>query len=261
MHEIPPGPEAGEPWIWLSATTVPSGGAQLAAAVVNPTEVPFSYGVLGTFEHWSDGRWTRAGSWVTALDHWGSFPEIAPDGRPVIVPAIGLGAPAHGLGPVEYFSLPPLAEGWYRVSHSIELPAPYAVIEVVNINAPKLVPIDNPHPPTLLTQPTVMQRSQELRIAALPPSGGVITREEVLQFNRELAPAIGLHHWNGDGWDFTTMLAIDDSQPQQRYTGEVVVALPELPKGAYRLDRHSASDGPLARVVWIDGSLSVGERE
>jgi hypothetical protein len=106
-----------------------------------------------------------------------------------------------------------------------------------------------------------MQHSQELRIAALPPSGGVITREEVLQFNRELAPSIGLHRWNGDGWDFTAMLAVDDSQPQQRYTGEVVVALPELPKGAYRLVRQSASDGPLARVLWIDGSLSVGQYE
>jgi hypothetical protein len=260
MQEIPPGPAAGEPWIWLSATTVPTGGAQLAAAVVNPTDVSFSYGVLGTFEHWSDGRWARAGSWVTALDHWGSFPEIAPDGRQVIVPSIGLGAPAQGSGPVEYFSLPPLAEGWYRIGHSTQSPAPYAVIEVSS-NAPKPVPIDNPHPPTLLTQPVVMQHSQELGVAALPPSGGVITREDVLQFNRELVSSIDLYHWDGDGWAFTTMLAVDDSQPQQRYTGEVIVALPELPTGAFRLVRQSASVGLLARVLWVDSSLSVGQHE
>lgn len=261
MDGRPPEPIASGPWIWLSATTVSTDGAQLAAVVANPTESPIMYGVLGTFEHWRRGKWTRAGSWVTSLDHWGNFPEIAPDGRPVVVPAIGLGAPGHGLGPVEYFSLPPLAEGWYRVSHSTESPAPYAVIEVVSSNAPKLVPIDNPHPPTLLAQPAVMQHSQELRIAALPPSGGVITREDVLAFNRELAPSVGLHHWNGDGWAFTTMLAVDVSQPQQRYTGEVIVTLPELPTGAYRLVRQSASDGPLARVLWVDSSLSVGQHE
>jgi hypothetical protein len=111
MDEGPPRPVAGEPWIWLSATTVSSDGAQLASAVANTTDATIPYGVLGIFEHWSDGRWARAGSWVTSLDHWGGFPEIAPDGRQVVVPAIGLHAPGNGLGPVEYFSLPPLAEG------------------------------------------------------------------------------------------------------------------------------------------------------
>ena len=248
----------GQPWIWLSATTVSTDGAQLAAAVVNVTEAPIQYGVLGTFEHWNDGQWARAGSWVTSLDHWGGSPEIVTDERQVFVPAIGLDAPGHALGPVEYFSLPPLAEGWYRVSHAAGASAPYAVIEVVHRNASKLMPIDNPHPPTLVAHPTVMRHSGELRVAALPPQDGVISREDVLRFNRELARSAGLFHWNGEGWTFITMLAVDDSQPQQGYSGEVIVTLPELPPGAYRIVRQSASNGPLARVLWIDSALPSG---
>jgi hypothetical protein len=231
----------------------------LAAAVANTTEAAIHYGVSGTFEQWSDGRWARAGSWVTSLDHWGGFPEVAPDGRPVYVRAIGLSAPGYGLGPVEYFSLPPLAAGWYRVSHSAEVPAPYAVIEVVQSNALKVLPIDNPHPPTLVANPTVMRHSGELRVAALPlRESGVISREDVLRFNRELAPSVGLYKWNGESWAFMTMLDVDDSRPQQGYTGEVLVTLPELSTGPYRIVRQSASDGPLARVLWVDGSLPSG---
>jgi hypothetical protein len=54
------------------------------------------------------------------------------------------------------------------------------------------------------------------------------------------------------------MLAVDDSQPQQGFTGEVLVTLPELPTGIYRLVRQSALHGPLARVLWVDDSLTVG---
>jgi hypothetical protein len=230
----------------------------MAAAVVNPTEAPLLYGVSGTFEHWSGGQWGRAGSWVTSLDHWGGFPEVASNGRPVVVPAIGLSAPGHALGPVGYFSLPSLVEGWYRVSHPTGAAAPYALIEVVRSNAQKVLQIDNPRPPTLLAHPTVMQRSGELRIAALPPRGGVMTGEDILRFNRELAPSVGLYYWDRESWVFMTMLAVDDSQPPQGYTGEVIVTLPELSTGAYRIVRQSGSDGPLARVLWVDGSLLSG---
>jgi hypothetical protein len=104
-----------------------------------------------------------------------------------------------------------------------------------------------------------MQHSQQVHVAAVPSSGSVRTREDTLRFNRELASSVGLHHWNGQDWDFMTMLAVDDSQPQQGFTGEVLVTLPELPTGAYRLVRQSASDGPLARVLWVDNSLTIGD--
>jgi hypothetical protein len=246
---------AGEAWVWLSATMVPTDGAQLAAAVVNPTESSIHYGVSGTFEHWSEGGWTRAGSWVTSLDHWGGFPVITPEGQRVAIPAIGLSAPTHGIGTVEYFSLPPLSEGLYRISHSA---AAFGIIRVV-ADAPRPVPIDNPHPPILLAQPTLMQYSQEVHVAAIPSIAGVRTREDTLQFNRELAPSVGLYQWKRESWVFMTMLAVDDSQPQQGFTGEVLVTLPELPTGAYRLVRQSASHVPLARVLWVDSSLTVGD--
>jgi hypothetical protein len=56
-----------------------------------------------------------------------------------------------------------------------------------------------------------------------------------------------------------TFLDADDSQPQHVFTGEVVVTLPELPTGAYRLVRQNASDGQLARVFWVDSSLPIAD--
>src|ERR1700728_4934983 len=69
VDKAPPEPMDGEPWIWLSATTVAREGAELAAAVVNPTGSLISYGVIGVFERWSEERWSRAGTWLTSLDH------------------------------------------------------------------------------------------------------------------------------------------------------------------------------------------------
>jgi hypothetical protein len=127
---------AGRAWVWLSATTVSTTGAELAAAVVNPTESSIDYGALGSFERWNEEAWIRVGSWVTSLDHWGGFPTIAPEGQGVAIPAIGISAPAHGIGAVEYFSLPPLPEGVYRVSHSA---AAFGIIRVI-ADAPTDVP-------------------------------------------------------------------------------------------------------------------------
>lgn len=81
----------------------------------------------------------------------------------------------------------------------------------------------------------------------------------MLRFNREFASSVGLHHWNGQDWVFMTMLSVDDSQPQHGFTGEVLVTLPELPTGTYMLVRQSALHGPLARVLWVVNSLTIGD--
>jgi hypothetical protein len=187
MGETTPESTVGEQWIWLSATIVSTEGAQLAAAIVSTTGSPILYGVSGAFERWSEGTWMREGSWRTSLGGWGGSPAIAPLDREVVIPAIGLVAPSHAVGAVEYFSLPPLPEGLYRVSHSAEYPEFVGVIQVVP-DAPLPLPIDNAHPPTLLVQPTLMQHSQDVRVAALPLSTGVQHGEDVLRFNRELSP-------------------------------------------------------------------------
>jgi hypothetical protein len=252
----PPLPARGQPWIWLSATKVATEGAIVAAAVVNPTGSPICYGVSGIFEHWSEGTWIRAGSWVTSLDSWGGIPTIAPPDQKVVIPAIGLNAPPHGVGAVEYFSFPPLSEGLYRVSHSPTSREGDGVIQVAR-GARQPVPIDNPRPPTLVVRPTLMPHSQDVHVAALPSSTGLQHREDVLRFNRELARSVDLHQWNGETWTLLARLDVDDSQPQEGFTGEVVVTLPELSTGAFRLVRQSDSEGPLARVFWVDSSLPV----
>jgi hypothetical protein len=259
MNGASPDSTRGEPWIWLSATKVSTEGVQLAAAVVNPAESPIDYGVSGTFERWSENTWIREGTWVTSLDQWGGFPAIRkPLDQPIVIPSIGLSSPAHGVGPVEYFSLPPLSEGLYRVGHSATSPELFGVIQVVP-EAPLPVPIENPHPPNLVAHPTLMQHSQDVRVAALPLSTGLQHFEDVLRFNRELSPSVGLHQWNGESWVLMTLLDVDDSQPQEVFTGEVVVTLPELPTGAYRLVRQNASVTPLARVIWVDSSLPIAD--
>lgn len=156
----------GEAWVWLSATTtVSTTGAELAVAVINPAGSSIDYGVLGSFERWNSKGWTRVGSWVTSLDHWGGFPTVAPEGQRVAIPAIGLSAPAHVVGAVEYFSLPPLSEGVYRVSHSA---AAFGIIRVT-ADTPRPVPIDNPHPQPCWPSPHSCNTARKSVLQSLLP--------------------------------------------------------------------------------------------
>lgn len=242
--------------IWLSETTVPTSGANLAAVVVNFTGKAIGYGVLGTFQHWTGTGWSPDEAWVTSLDQWGGFPAAGGSMKDAIIPLIGLSAPAHGVGGVQYFSLPALSKGWYRVGYpgGRDHPAVYGVIHV-SPSAAKPVPIDNPRSPTMVAYPTIMSGSRDVGLVALPPSNGLVTADDVRQFNHGLAPSVTVQRWDGEAWVTLTTLTVHEANPPLSNTEEVAVTLPPLPSGAYRLVRHSRTAGDLARVVWVVGTL------
>ncbi len=241
--------------VWLSDTTVPTSGADLTAAVVNFTGRTINYGVLGTFQHWTGTAWSSDKAWTTSLDQWGGFPVAGGSMKDAIIPLIGLAAPAHGVGGVQYFSLPALSKGWYRVGYpgGRDQPAVYGVIHV-SPSAARPVPIDNPQSPTMVAYPTIMRASGDVGLVAFPPSHGVVTADDLRQFTQGLAPSVTIQRWDG-AWVTLTNLMVHGAKPPLSSTAEVAVTLPHLPSGAYRLVRHSTTAGDLARVVWVVGTL------
>lgn len=252
----PPQPERDRPWLWLSALKVPNGTAEMAAAVVNPTDTGMSYGVQGGFDRWTGEVWESAGSWLFSLDQWGGFADTVSPGEMATIPAIGLSAPPQSMGPVGYFRLHALTSGWYRVGFPRkEQLGTFGVIRVTD-TAPVTVPIDNPRPPTLLSVPTVMRRSGPLRLYGLPTNhDGLTTFDDVHRFNEAMASSVGLQRWRSGSWETVTSLPVGLAAEPASNPEEVQVILPSLPDGTYRVIRDSPS-GELGRVIWIDHSLT-----
>jgi hypothetical protein len=239
----PLGVPPDQPRIWLSSSVVPVGGSNLAAAVINPTDQKLRYGVLGAFERWSGTKWEPAGAWTTSLASWGGFGTIAQGEARVHM--IGLSAPAHGLGQVEYFSLPPLPIGWYRVRRR----QAWGAMEVVDSAAA---------PPTLDEQ-SGTRGSVTVRPPLFPPAGGVAHLSGYGPFEGPAA----LEGWENGGWHTVTALqtenplrSSDHGNVQPSAPGDVTVVIPELPIGTYRLVRHHQAVGDLYRVIWITDALS-----
>lgn len=96
---------AGDPWIWTSGPVAGNGSPALVAVVVNPSDSLFHYGVAGTVERAEADGWTPAGSFASSQAGWGRFGRLVAPGQRMMVRAIGLGAPAGGVGEAEYIRL------------------------------------------------------------------------------------------------------------------------------------------------------------
>jgi hypothetical protein len=228
--------------------------------MINPTGQDLRHGVFGAFERWSGAKWEPAGAWTTSLASWGGFGTIAQGEARVHM--IGLSAPAHGLGQVEYFSLPPLPIGWYRVRRR----QAWGALEVVDRAAA---------PPTLDEQ-SGTRGSVTVRPPLLPPAGGVAhlsvqaprrqgltTIDDDRPFYRGFEGPAVLEGWENGGWHTVTALqtenplrSSDHGNVRPSAPGDVTVVIPELPIGTYRLVRHHQAVGDLYRVIWITDALS-----
>lgn len=237
---VPP----GTPYLWLSSTAVPPGGGPLAVAVMNPTDTGMSYGVLGSFEHWNGNAWVSAGSWTGSLDQWGRFGSVS-HSTSGLIPAIGLGAGAHGVGTVEYTNLPSLTPGWYRLG----VGKAYGAVHVV-AGAPTPV-LTNP--PTLTVNPELVATTGGvLGLDGFPPNNGVQTLAQVNQFNDQLAPSVVLQRLDGTTWvPVASLTATKPPPPYIEHPAGVAVTIPALAPGAYRLVRRSPTAGDLVRQFWV----------
>lgn len=213
-------------------------------AVVNPTDTGLSYGVLGSFEQWNGDSWVSAGSWTGSLDQWGRFGGVSHNTSGV-VPAIGLGAGAHGVGTVEYTNLPALSPGWYRFG----VGKAYGIVRVVaGASTPVLT-----NPATLTVVPELIPPTGSvLGLDGFPPNNGVQTLEQVSEFNEQLAPTVSLQRLEGTTWvPVATLTAAKPPPPYIEHPAGVAVTIPALPPGAYRLVRQSPTAGDLFRQFWV----------
>jgi hypothetical protein len=233
------------PYLWLSSTTILPAGGHLAVAVMNPTSSEITYGVPGSFDRWDGHGWVNAGGWGGSLDQWGGFGDVT-HGSGGATLAIGFVAPPHQVGTVEYFTMPSLTPGWYRLGI---VGKAFGIVQVaVGATAPVL---DNS--PTLTVTPELLPTSGGVvGLDGFPPPAGVVTFDQVNQFNQQLAPSVILQKLQGTHWvDIGTLQAHRPPPPYIEHPSGVGLIIPPLAPGAYRLVRHSPTVGELSRQFWV----------
>lgn len=110
----PPAVDAAAPHLWLSATDIPTAGADVAVQLVDPTRAGDTYGVAAQVERWDGERWVDPVHAALCTDFWGCTGEIGGSGA---VPDIGLSAES-GRGPLTWLRVEGLEPGWYRLSQT-----------------------------------------------------------------------------------------------------------------------------------------------
>jgi hypothetical protein len=249
-------PATNGPHIWLSSRVVPPAGADLAAFVINPVSEALHYGSLGTFERWSGSSWEPAGAWTSSRASSGGFGGLF--ARPPAIPAIRFSAPATGIGDVEYFRVPPLALGSYRVGHA---PA-YGVFDVSDAT-PASLDFDDQRSAIALTtaRPSLLTPAGGyVRLVTIPRATGVRTARDVRAFNSGISPGVQLEQRSDTGWAVIENLTARVPEGPRGHSDEVMVDLPALSPGPYRLVRHHRDAGPLPRIIWVTDELPPGLR-
>jgi hypothetical protein len=229
-------------------------GSNLAAFVINPTDEELRYGLRGTFDHWSGSTWEPAGSWTTSLDFLGGFGSISPDAG--VIRTIGLIAPAHGIGPGEYFSVQSQQPGWYRIGHG----GAYGMFEVSEA-APVTPPLSGQSATGALVtvSPTLFGPSGgPARLVGTSRSPGITTSDDQHRFNRGFDSSVTLERWADEYWMTVGMIALQTNAEPVDNPVEAVVTIPPLPGGTYRLVCRHLEVGNLTRVFWITDSLPIG---
>lgn len=239
-------------YLWMNARVVPTAGGPIAFAVVVPPGSPTavtSGGVSGVLERLDGSTWKTVGPFGASLDFWGGFGTVVGPNDQLAVPAIGLGAPAQGVGALEFVKLATLEPGRYRL-RSGEVTGEFDV----RSDAPALLPLKGQERGGvgLLT----------VSPALVPTSGGPITIttnvgssvDELNAFTRELGAEADVEQWTDAGW-----------RPQHTYpvtptpisnSSSVAITLPALAEGMYRVVRHHPR-GDLTREFWVTTELDA----
>lgn len=261
---------AGDPWIWTSGPVAGDGSLVLVAVVVNPSDRPFHYGVAGTFDRADGDGWVRAGGFASSLDFWGGFGRLVAPGENMFVPAIGLGAPAGGIGQAEYIRLGELPAGRFRLSHR-ESPSQgdspqrsasgtFAITEtgdeLIAIGAARPRRDGGPVGVLLIRPPLV------------PPAGATVsiqvnllgssTPEALQALKGDLADDLVGRAWTGQGWGEPLFAVPTVVRPVPGFdTTETLAHLPPLDEGPYQL-AYPHPRGDLTRVIWVTHDVPAG---
>jgi hypothetical protein len=240
------------PHLWMNTRVVPTAGGPIAFAIVVPPgsgPAVTSGGVSGTLERLDRSQWKIVGQFGASLDFWGGFGSVVGPDDELAVPAIGISAPAQGVGSLEFVTLPTLEPGRYRL-RSGEVTGEFDV----RSDAPALPPLKG-------------QERGGLGLlgvspALMPTTGGPImitpnvgsSMEELNEFIRDLSAEADVERWTDTGW-----------RPEHTYpvtpapisnSSSVAITLPGLPEGMYRVVRHHPR-GDLTREFWVTSELDA----
>lgn len=225
----PPAADTAAPHLWLSATDVPTAGADVAVQLVDPTLSGDTYGVAARVERWDGEQWVDPVHAALCTDFWGCPGEIRGSGA---VPDIGLSA-RSGRGPLTWLRIEGLEPGWYRLSQTANegtvAAAPFRVRE----DAPAQPPSDVTGNAHLAVEPPV-------RTTAMSSTGAtvrLVVTGGMPESDGWQDGVVRVERWEDGGWrtgfvggGLHLTPSTDPDQPDA-YT----VDLGPWPPGTYRL--------------------------
>lgn len=253
------------PYLWVSATEVPRGTAELAVALVNPTdqESP-TFGVGGELERWDGTEWEPYRLVRLCVDHWLCRGDLFRPGDEVGIRDIGLLAPPNGVGPTLWLPAGELEVASYRLTIDGNDRGPDGELlpvtatgrfDVVTADAVGQLPPPRPlDGPGLVTAPPIVNPSGgavQLDIAGVGSSAeldslwGSVTEQPLLE------------RWTGTEWELVQelgALAAVDDQPITR-----VVDVPALDDGAFRVVVPVANGSDLEGRLWVERLFDDGQ--
>ncbi|MCB0961127.1 MAG: hypothetical protein KDB04_16580 [Acidimicrobiales bacterium] len=240
---VPPPVDRSQAHLWLSAEQVPPGGADLAVAIVDPTDSGHIWGVAATVDRWDGTAWQPLDTARLCLDLWGCVGQIGGvDG----VEQIGLDASPVSL--LTWLRTGQLDPGWYRLTQGDGDAAAAGQFEV-RADADPLPPAPDREGAHLTVEPMVLFASEALRRAEpeplLPPPSTSIPSD--LTGQREIvvratgAPRawqdgrVRLERWDGGSWIDASDLQVGGISPGIEPDDPVALTLADPQPGAYRV--------------------------
>lgn len=226
--------------LWLSASVVPSGGADVAAVLVNRGGPEAMFGVAADLDRWDVDRWVPH-RWVgLCLDHWFCTAQLEDPAGDHAVRSIGLSATPGSPGAVERFRAEGLDPGWYRLRQEANEGFVAAGVFEVSENAPQPAPLDDTSAPSSSVSPILVPSTgAEVRLTPLmPPVVGMSSAEDLDEAIAGLSETAAVERWEGRAWvPVTTVVLSAVSEPPG--SADRVAQIPSLLPGDYRLVRDA----------------------
>lgn len=151
-----PPPDNGPARLWLSATEVPTSGADVAAVILWDGEGPSpTWGVAAALDRWTGTAWEEQVGFAFCVDHWACSGTLEPAAE---IPYIGITAP-EGRSSTLWVRVDDLAPGGYRIrSEASEGVVAAGQFEVVEALADPLPPPDHLDGAFLTVDPGLLPR-------------------------------------------------------------------------------------------------------
>lgn len=232
--------------LWISADAVPTGDAEVMAALVAHEDVADVFGALVSVEVWDGEAWQDRGHLVACLVGWQCTSTVERGGE-VAVPAIGLSAQVGRPGPLFRLSAEGLEPGWYRLSQTSNDGLVATGVLEVRDGAEEPVPLGALEDEQLFVTPGLLPTTGgqvDLNPYTPPDENGYGSIEDVVEAFEGAAETARVERWDGSAWVAVVEVPLAEPDieglPEGSYQQRTAV-VPALGPGAHRMVREGPS--------------------